>query len=105
MLSVWPNLFDFWMGAPLLLRLALGGSFIALHYPEWRNARSILGLLAGIFILLGLFTQPAALISALLLIESIWNKRHRRTTLFPLLAIALALLVLGPGFLAFDWPL
>ncbi len=105
MLSLWPNLFAFQLVAPLLLRLALGGSLFALYFSSWRNARGIVGLLVGIFIFIGLFTQPAALAASLLLLEEGWSNRHSRLAIFPLLTIALSLLVLGPGFLAFDWPL
>ena len=105
MLSIWPNLFDFRIIAPLILRVALGLSFLSLSQPSWRSARGILGLLASGFILIGLGAQPAALVAALLLFEDIWSKRHSRTAVLPLMAIALSLLVLGPGLFAFDWPL
>lgn len=105
MLSVWPDLFYLWMAGPFILRLALGISLFSLYYSARRNIRGIFGLLAAVLLIIGLFTQPAALVSALLLLEEIWSKRHDRITLLPLLAIALALLVLGPGLFAFDWPL
>ena|SRR3989344_1946858 len=105
MLSLWPNLFDFWFVAPALLRLALGTSLLTLYYPVWRSGRGIFGLLAGGLTLVGLFIQPAVLVAALLLVGEIWSKRQPWLTLFPLIAIALSLLVLGPGLFAFDLPL
>lgn len=105
MLSVWPNLFDFWLAAPLLLRLTLGASLLYLYYPSWRIGRGLFGLLAGALVLVGLFTQPGALVATLLLVEEGWSKRHDWLTVLPLLAIALSLLVLGPGFFSFDQPL
>ncbi|HEY4476599.1 MAG TPA: hypothetical protein VJB69_01250 [Candidatus Paceibacterota bacterium] len=107
MLSIWPNLFDFWLVAPLLLRLGLGVSLFSLYYQGRRSVRGGLGLLTGALIIIGLFTQPAALITSLLLVEEIWHKRqsYNRATLIPLLAIALSLLFLGPGLYAFDLPL
>jgi hypothetical protein len=105
MLSVWPNLFDFQIIAPVILRLALGGSLLALYFPARRSLRGLFGILTGILIVIGLSTQPASLAVALLLTEESWHKRHNRATLLPLLAIALALLLLGPGLFAFDWPL
>ncbi|MFH1170658.1 MAG: hypothetical protein V1704_03820 [Candidatus Vogelbacteria bacterium] len=105
MLSVWPNLFNYQIIVPVILRLVLGGSLLALYLPAWRSARGLFGLLAGILILIGLVTQPASLAVALLLTEESWHGRHQRATLLPLLAIALSLLLLGPGLFAFDWPL
>ena len=105
MLSVWPNLFDFQIIVPFILRLALGGSLLVLYLPTWRSTRGLFGLLAGILILIGLATQPASLAVALLLTEESWNNRRSHAILLPLIAIALALLFLGPGLFAFDWPL
>ena len=105
MLSVWPNLFDLQIIAPLILRLALGGSLLVLYLPAWRSLRGLFGLLAGILILIGLGTQPTSFAITLLLAEESWSGRHQRATLLPLLAIALALLLLGPGLFALDWPL
>lgn len=105
MLSLWPNLFDYGFIAPLILRLTLGSALLTLYSPAWQSARGILGSLAGILIIVGLVVQPTSLVIILLLIEKVWSKQGGHLLTLPLLAIALSLLLLGPGPFAIDLPL
>lgn len=118
MLSVWPNLFDFWLAAPFLLRLAAAISLAWLGYSygfgkSGTSKRGLLGLVLGfgsLLLAIGLWVQPVAL--ALFLITDVLlvhkpagaTPQHRLFYLL-LAAVLLSLLVLGPGFLAFDLPL
>ncbi|MEK7552866.1 MAG: hypothetical protein AAB505_02035 [Patescibacteria group bacterium] len=109
MLSIFPTLLDYWLVAPVILRVALGLSLIY----EVRTVRKVdvviplIKVCGGIFLLLGLYTQLAALISAIIFLYELWGRRdpagndYRRLKL----AVAVALLFLGPGFLAIDLPL
>lgn len=109
MLSILPQLLDYQFYAPTLLRVALGAIFLIHGYPKLFDTRlRFLGLLesvAGVLLVIGLFTQAAALALAIeLLIIILWFKRRRELD-FILLIMALALLVLGSGAWAFDLPL
>ncbi len=121
MLSLFPSLLDYSFYGITFLRVILAlalASHAFLHLKNaWpsRDLTSIaLSLIEGalaIFLFLGLFTQAAALLVAILMLVSlILNYRHHdsyhsRTYYLLLIAIALSLLVLGPGALAIDYPL
>lgn len=134
MLSIFPSLFNFSFFAPTILRLATALVFISVGYQktftkkiEWvahfesagiKSAEQIilvvgiLELVAGGLLLLGIFTQPAALLLAIISLAYIILKIKKPTALpnkvsfyLLLLAINLSLLLTGPGALAFDWPL
>ncbi|MBI2474485.1 MAG: DoxX family protein [Candidatus Taylorbacteria bacterium] len=73
---------------------------------------STLEMLAGIFLVAGFMTQPAAMFAALVAVGAlIFNKK--RPDIFPesfnflclLLLIALSLIITGPGAWAIDLPL
>lgn len=109
MLSLFPRLLDLQFYAPLLLRLALGAFFLIHGYPKLFKAQlrfiGLLEFIAGILLIIGLFTQVAALVLAIeLLIIIVWFKRGQELD-FVLLIMALTLLVLGPGAWAIDLPL
>lgn len=128
-LSIFPVLFDFQMIAALVLRLVLGYAIIILVWKEKAGAThfsleslhgftklQICEMIVALFVIVGLFTQVAAML-ALVVIVMRWNGHKRsdapgtpvtthETLLYIVLtAIALSLLVLGAGFLAFDLPL
>lgn len=116
MLSVWPNFFDFRLVAPLLLRLVAAISLVWLSYSlvkSGTNKQKLLGLILGLGSLLltvGLWTQPTALVlfliaDGLLIHRPAGATFQHRLFYFLLATILLALLVLGPGLLAFDWSL
>lgn len=120
MLSLFPSLLAFDQVAPFIVRLALASVFVFWAYRAFRDTRATahtkaIGLiegLAGIFILIGLWTQGAALVAAIDLAIRIGHKIGSRSFLTDginyyllLLALSLTLLVTGPGFLGFDLPL
>ena len=111
MLSVLPQLLDYSFYAPTLLRVALGAIFLIHSYPKLFEARlrfmGILEFIAGVLLVIGLFTQITALVlAAELFIIIVWFKRGQNWGFdFVLLVMALAILVLGPGAWAFDLPL
>lgn len=122
MLSLWPELYNFAYFAPLGLRLALG--LIFLRQGVLIIARpNLLGLplarLIGLFefilgalVIIGLWLQPVLVLIILELIGYIFLRKVFNSRLawsyieiFLMVMIALALIVLGPGLLAFDLPL
>ena len=122
MLSLLPDLLDFASIAPIFLRLALGGTFLGyglreLFKPKYlpSSYARIVGTwdsLIGALLIIGLFTQVAALLAGLELIGYLIIRLANKTKmsipidyLLVMLAIALSLILLGPGLLAFDLPL
>lgn len=134
MLSVFPTLLVFGLFAPFLLRVALGFVFVRFGWHKLGKGRTektaffeslgwkpgnyfafsfgIIELAAGVLLLIGLYTQLAALVAALILLGALILKRAHKTGiessrgfLALLLIVALSLLVSGAGFFAFDFPL
>lgn len=94
------------MGVPLIKHGF--GKFI----NEEKTPQRMLGgivLLSGIFLVAGLFTQAAAIIVSLIILTNsiILRGRHPRslTERIIKLAIAVSLILTGPGLFAFDLPL
>lgn len=132
-LSIFPQLLDWQFFGPFFLRLALGFIFLAHGYQKlandkaqfvgwlesmkfrpgkfWAWSVTAVEFLGGIALVLGLFTQLAALILAIqFLVIILWFKRGQKFAGgwefdFLILLALLALLVLGPGAWAFDLPL
>lgn len=120
MLSLFPSLLFLEQLAPLLLRLALAAVFIYWSYRVLRtitatSAAKTLGLvegLAGILLVIGLWTQAAALVIIVDLIIRLVGKMRQRLFLIDgvnyyliLLVIAISLLFTGAGAFAFDMPM
>ena len=107
MLSLLPNLLNWWIFAPIILRAALGISFLSEASRERQSKKPLttIKLILGIGLILGLFTQVVALASAILVLYRLVKKQDDRELLILELAISLALLVLGPGIFAIDLPL
>ena len=134
MLSVFPNLLNYALLAPFILRLVIGIIFIDLGILKFKAEKSrwiasfttlnlhpadllvafygVLQIIGGVLLLIGLWTQVAALIFVIftgmeLYIE--WSEREvlKRDFVFYLLVfvISLSLLLTGPGAYAFDLPL
>ena len=134
MLNAFPVLLDYSLFAPFILRIVAGMIFIdlglvtfkterqrwiasltALRIPKPQMALKILGLIeiiGGIMLVLGFYTQVAALILAILT----WSEAYieykdpailKRSLVFysMLLAITLSLLLTGAGAFAIDLPL
>mgnify|MGYP001616535134 CR=1 FL=1 len=114
--SLFPELFNFSFIAPFVLRIALGVPLIKNGFgkaiAKEKTPQRIMGgivFLSGILLLIGLFTQAAAMaVSLIIVINSIVLRgRHPRswTERLVKLAIAVSLILTGPGLFAFDLPL
>jgi uncharacterized membrane protein YphA (DoxX/SURF4 family) len=124
MLSIFPDLLAFSMLAITLIRVTSGYLLLMLAIQHARvflkntsSARMFVGILtllyttSGILLVIGLFTQIAALIGALLALFAHITAPHSKkgigqSHLFLLLFVTcLSLLFLGPGVWAVDMPL
>lgn len=119
-LSVFPYLLSFQQLSPVLIRLVLGAAILFWSYKGLRTisqssakkAFDVLEGLVGLLLLVGLWTQVAALIAAVSLAFYIVQQIRTKTFLIHgvnytliLLVLAISLLVTGPGWWAFDYPL
>ena len=118
MLSLFPTLLGYEMIAPFILRLTLGGIFILWAYRKVKHRKSsedtlmaCLELVVGVLLVIGLYTQLAAIVSSLILLNRLVYKVKTKTFFtdgvnyyFIVLVISLSLLVTGPGAFAFDLP-
>jgi len=122
MLSLLPDLLDFSALAPVLLRVALGGTFLGYGLRElikpkylpasWARIVGIWEFLIGTLLIAGLFTQIAALLAGLELLGYLFLRLKDKDQmpvpidyLLVMLVIAISLMLLGPGLWAFDLPL
>jgi len=134
MLSIFPALLTYELLSPLILRVVLGILFISLGYLEltkererwqqvfqilklkpekiWAKVFGVVELMGGILLVLGLFTQLAALLFVIIGFAECYVEYRapvvlKRNIVFYVLitAISLSLLFTGAGFLAFDLPL
>ena len=134
MLNTFPDLLVFSLFAPFILRLTLGFIFIRfggltlsgdrhrlltifqkIRVPNATFLVFVFGaleIISGVLLVIGLYTQIAALIagviSLILLLSKLSGKPFGSSGAlfdFVLFSIALSLLVSGAGFLAFDLPL
>lgn len=134
MLNVFPDLLTFQMFAPFILRIVLGLIMANLGYLKLKSEKlrwektfealsvkpvsqmvfgfGIIEIIGGLALILGIYTQIAALVFAAitfmeLFIEQRESALLKRDFVFYLLlfAIALSLLFTGAGFFAFDLPL
>ncbi len=130
MLSIFPDFLTYALFAPPFLRIALGAFVISKSYKKLRplftvdgdlsvpqdkvsKIVSVLFLLSGIFILIGLYTQISALMLILLTIGVFIRKGSRGETLDGtetwlqvfVFVMALSLMLSGAGFYAIDLPL
>lgn len=129
MLTIFPYLLDFRMIAPFLLRVALAAVLIGCCYKtvqkdacpfavswksiqdKWLKRVITTQVIIAIMLVLGLFTQAAAILALVSAIikEAVLKKRGEKCTdnsmLVLFVAICLSLLVLGPGIFSLDLPL
>ncbi|MDP3785309.1 MAG: DoxX family protein [bacterium] len=131
--SLFPQLFTFSELAPLALRLVLAVVFIIHGYSKlfknfsgtvqffeavgfkpavlWVFVAGAVEFFGGILLVLGFLVQPVAALLAIEMLVAIWKVQFKKGFAggyefdLSLLAMALALLVLGPGALSFDLPL
>jgi len=122
MLSLFPYFLNYQQLGPFLIRIVVG---ITLAYFGYRKVRGYMDssgsnskmygyveMFVALFLIIGLFTQLAALINALILVIKL-SFKARDGKLFTdginyyilLLVMVLSLVVTGPGFFAFDLPL
>ncbi len=134
MLSILPDLYTYQQFAPFILRAVAGFMFIYFAYLKFFPEReqridffarihlrpaqlfwgivSVIELVGGVLLVLGLFTQLAALVLAVLMLFAVIIKLWRFDALAShisyyllLFAVLVSLIFLGPGFWAFDYPL
>src|SRR3989338_3429222 len=130
--SLFPDLFVFEQFAPLILRLVFGAVFIVHGYPklftqfaetaqffEAVNIRpakflvfvvGIVEFFGGIFLVAGFLTQLVAALIAIDMMVAIWKVKFRQGFFggyefdLALLAMAVSLILLGPGKFSLDLP-
>ena len=119
MLSIFPSLLALEGFAPLLLRLTVGAVFALWAYGKLKKrtdsqdvAYGVFEALIGLCLIIGFYTQLAALASAIILGVRLCLKVQQKAFLTDgvnyyliLFIISITLLFTGPGFLAFDLPL
>lgn len=132
MLSLFPDLFTYREVAPFILRLVLAFIFVGHGYSKfktkeetvkffdsikikpakfWATFVGIAELVSGAMLLVGLFTQAAAILIAVIMVVAIVKVKTRQGFLggyefeLLILACALSLLFLGSGIFAIDLPL
>jgi len=133
MLSLFPQLFDYWLLGPLVLRIALAAVCIAHGYPKlfgglsgtarffesinikpgkfWALVVGIVEFFGGILLIVGFLVQPVALLLVVYMVVAIWKVKRKEGFVhgyefeLVLLVIAFSLLVLGPGAFSIDLPL
>lgn len=119
MFSLFPYLLTFEGFAPFLLRLTLGAVFIFWGYGKLKKRENtnsaILGIveaLSGVLLVIGLYTQLATLVCAVILLMRLIGKIKQKSFLTDgvnyyliLFVISVVLLLTGSGFIAFDLPL
>lgn len=129
--SLFPRLLDYQFLAPTLLRLMLAAVFIAHGFPKLRDLGVTAGFLeslgfrpakfwatvlgcteffGGILLLVGLFTQVAAALIAFVMLIAILKVKRAQGFVggyefeLALFAIAVSLMLTGPGAYALDLP-
>lgn len=133
MLNPFPELLVYGLIAPFIIRIALGSALLYLaveHYRGRRNiaellrplmghgsrgiavALSFFELIAGALVLVGAWTQAAALLAMVLTLKPLFLKAHlkglmpyEKATYGLLFLMAASLLLSGAGAFAFDIPL
>jgi hypothetical protein len=118
-LSTFPTLLSYGLMGPTLLRIFVGLFLIYLGRQRWFRAckwTSLLYLIVGILVGMGLYTQIASLLGIVVLtFDFLMRKKSTKPEdkltietylLYKICAIILLTLIFtGPGFFAFDLPL
>ncbi|MDP3902251.1 MAG: hypothetical protein Q8Q21_01525 [bacterium] len=119
--SLFPEFYSYALIVPFLLRIVLAVAFIKYGAKGFGETSSPLSktiggimLASGALLVLGLFTQAAALgVMALLALIKILKSKTGMTNITPeskmltafMATIAIAIFLLGPGIFSFDLPL
>lgn len=134
MLNIFPTLLGFGILSPFILRIALGLVMLDFGYSKVTKSKKekssmfesiglkpgiyyvyaigTIEILIGLALIIGMSTQLAGLLSAIISILAILIKKRDHEKIkssFGFLAlcliISLSLILTGAGFMAFDWPL
>lgn len=134
MLNIFPELLTYQLVSPFILRVALGLLFLSLGYLEltkeerrwervfeiirfaparfWAKTFGFVEIAGGVLLIVGLFTQVAALVFAVISLAECYIEYRapvvlKRNIVFYgfIFVISLSLLLTGAGFWAFDLPL
>ena len=120
MLSAFPSLLSYNQIAPLLLRIILGAVFLywafkTLKFTDSSIEKKALGLietLCGVMLVIGLWTQVAAIVAFIDLLIRTISRITKKSFLtngvnyyLVLLVVAFSIIVLGAGWYSFDLPL
>lgn len=115
--SIFPKLLNYSHLVPFILRLSLAAVLLRFGYlkfkafSKYEKTTGVVQILSAIFLLLGLFTQIASLLIILLALGEIIESKIKRVAItrkaikLLILAMALSLVLLGPGLFAIDLPL
>ena len=121
-LSLFPYLLSYQQLAPFLIRIVLGVTLAYFGYHKMLGSGESSGsnskiyggveIVVAVFLIIGLWTQLAALINAvILLIKLGWKIKEKKfltdgvNYYILLLTMAISLIFSGAGFLAIDYPL
>ncbi len=114
-LQVFPELLTFGLLAPFILRIVVG--ILRIFAGIERNKKeynwlSFFYFASSILLIVGLYTQIAALAAILLVIVDFYTEnkamsltREKKALTILTIAILLSILVTGPGIFSFDLPL
>jgi uncharacterized membrane protein YphA (DoxX/SURF4 family) len=114
MFSIFPPLLSYTGFAPFLLRLTLGAVLGFWAYNTYKTDKklAVLNGALGILLVLGLYTQLASLVTAILLGIRLFSKIKAKSFLTDgvnyyliLFVISICLIFTGAGYFAFDLPL
>ncbi len=137
MLNIFPDLLFLQLLAPFMLRIAVGVMFVWIGYSylfkdrvaviaqissKWPKIAKFsvlfggtLEVITGIFLIVGLYTQAAAIAGALIAVDALFGKffykeldkalKYSKVFYILILIVSLSLIVSGAGAFAFDLPL
>jgi len=137
MLNIFPDLLFLQLLAPFMLRIAVGVMFVWIGYSylfkdrvaviaqissKWPKIAKFsvlfggtLEVITGIFLIVGLYTQAAAIAGALIAVDTLFGKffykeldkalKYSKVFYILILIVSLSLIVSGAGAFAFDLPL
>ena len=122
MLSLFPSLLSYEQLAPFILRVVLGVTLAYFGYQKMLGKGGSSGsnskiyggaeILVAVFLIIGLWTQLAALLNAIILVMKLGFKIRDKAFLtgginyyLLLLAMAVSVMLTGAGWFAFDLPL
>jgi len=120
--SLFPSLLTYGLVGPLIIRVVLGITLTYAGYQKIKGRGTSSGsntviygvaeIAIALFLVIGLFTQLAALLNAIILVIKLGFKAREGKFLSDginyyilLLTMAISLMFTGAGFLAFDLPL